>query len=291
MTNSYSRYSYHARRALSHAALLVTRYRHVAIDTGHLLGGLMLTEGSIAYKVLQELHLNFERAEPHLKTMYTPVRPLPDEILQNEALQNTLALAADEAMWLGHHYIGTEHMLLGITRTNAGNADNLFRRLEIDPEQVRRHIRHALNDGMTEFNLQVARRTARLTELSRRILNAAEQMADSLDHPAVGLGHLLLVMLLETRSPISRMLLDSGLDEKRLHEGLKKRDKALLVGIEVALNHALETAVGLGSHYTGTEHLLLTLAAAPEGIVLLKEYGASADDVKQRLGTFLQEKR
>ncbi|NWF68596.1 MAG: hypothetical protein HXY40_05890 [Chloroflexi bacterium] len=288
---SYSRYSHHARRALYHANQLVSRYRHAAVDTGHLLGGLMLTEGSIAYQVLQELNLTFTRAEPHLRTLYTPVKPLPDEISNNAALENTLALATDEAAWLGNHYIGTEHLLLGISRTNAGNADNLLKRLKIDPEQVRRHVRRALNNGLTEYSLQAARREARLSELSRRVINAAEQTSITYDHPIVGLGHLLLVMLLETRSPISALLHESGLSEKRLRTGLKKRDAALLISVEEALNHALEKAESLGSHYTGTEHLLLTIVASDEGVKMLVKYGAQPDAVRQRLEAFLQEKR
>jgi ATP-dependent Clp protease ATP-binding subunit ClpA len=288
---SYSRYSHHARRALTHASSLVTRYRHAAVDTGHLLGGLMLTEGSIAYEVLQELNLTFVRAEPHLRTFYAPVRPLPDEILNNEALENTLALAADEATWLSNHYIGTEHLLLGITRTNAGSADNLLKRLEVDPEQVRRQIRRALNNGLTEYNLQAARRAARLSELSRRVINAAEQVSVTLDHPTVGLGHLLLVLLREKRSPISVLLYRSGLRQMRLRRGLKARDDLLLVSIEEPMTMALEKAESLGSHYTGTEHILLTIALSVEGGELLKKYGANPDNVRRRLEEFLYQKR
>jgi ATP-dependent Clp protease ATP-binding subunit ClpA len=251
----------------------------------------MLTEGSIAYQVLQELNLTFLRAEPHLRALYAPVKPLPDEILNNEAVENTLALAADEATWLGNHYIGTEHLLLGITRTNAGSADNILKRLEVDPEQVRRQIRRALNNGMTEYNLQAARRAARLSELSRRVISAAEQLAVTLDHPTVGLGHLLLVMLREKRSPISTLLSKSGLTQKRLRAGLTARDDALLVSIEETLTHALEKAETLGSHYTGTEHLLLTLIASPAGVDLLKQYGANPDGVRRRVEKVLHPKR
>lgn len=288
---SYSRYSHHARRALTHASSLVTRYRHAAVDTGHLLGGLMLTEGSIAYQVLQELNLTFQRAEPHLRTLYTPVKPLPDEIINNEALENTLALAADEATWLGNHYIGTEHLLLGITRTNAGSADNLLKRLDVDPEQVRRQIRRALNNGMTEYNLQAARRAARLSELSRRVINAAEQLSVTLDHPTVGLGHLLLVLLREKRSPISNLLFKSGLRQMRLRRGLKARDEVLLLSIEQSLTLALETAESRGSHYTGTEHILLTLTTSAEGVELLERYGANPEKIRQRIEALTQQKR
>src|SRR4026209_2918131 len=95
-----------------------------------------------------------------------------------------------------------------------------------------------------------ARRSARLSELSRRVISAAEQMAATFHHPKVGLGHLVLALLLETRSPVSIFLHESGLDEVRVRNGLLERDPILLVNIEPILTQALSS----GSPYTSTEH-------------------------------------
>lgn len=282
-----SRYSHHARRAMTHAAALVARYRHAAVDTGHLLAGLMLTEGSIAYQVLSDMNLTFSRAEPHLKTMYAPVKPLPDEIVHNEALKNTLALAADEASWLNNHYIGSEHLLLALSRTNAGGADGLLKKLAVDPEFVRRSVRRALSDGMTEINLQYARRTAKLSELSRRVINAAESVSLDYDHPLVGVGHLLVALLNERRSPISRILRECGLDEDRLGFGLAARDPGLLASIEAPVLKALDLAESMGSHYTGTEHLMIPLT---EGLIamVLRQYGLNTAAIRERLSEYVR---
>jgi ATP-dependent Clp protease ATP-binding subunit ClpA len=278
-----TRFSHHARRALSHATMLAGRYRHASMDSGHLLVGLMLTEGSIAHQVLSEQNLTFERAEPYLRTLYAKVRPLPEEILPNEALESVLALAQDEADWLGHHYIGTEHFLLALTRTNAGGGDAILKKLDVDPEQVRRRVRRAFNDGITEFDLQQARRAARLSELSRRVINAAEQLAVELDHPSVGVGHLLLVLLNETRSTMGNVLRAADLDEPLLREELQLGADSALTSIELALEQALDHAEQVGSHYTGTEHMLLALAANPAGAVLLARYRVDAADLRERV--------
>jgi ATP-dependent Clp protease ATP-binding subunit ClpA len=189
---------------------------------------------------------------------------------------------------LGHHYVGTEHLLLGITRTNVGNARELLRHMGVSPEQVRRRVRNALHDGARELDLQAAKRTARLTELSRRAITAAEQMAVSLDHPTVGLGHLLLVMLMEERSPISALLREQGLDEGQLRQGLDTASDALMVSVEVVLDRALDQAESAGSHYTGTEHLLLTLTADEMGRQLLIEQNVDPDEIRQRVRAQLQ---
>jgi ATP-dependent Clp protease ATP-binding subunit ClpA len=279
----HSRYSHQASRALTHAQALAAQYRHPFIDTGHILVGVMLTEGSIGYKVLREMNLSVVRAESQLRALY-PLLDLPNaKTLDTGALEKALVLAEDESNWLGHYYIGTEHLLLGITRTNAGNAGALLRRLNTSSEQVSRRVRRALKDGATELDLQVARRSARLSELSRRVITAAEQMAVAYDHPTVGLGHLLLALLLEKRSPVSTILRESNLDAGFLRNGLSEHDPLLLANIEIVLSQALDEGEDAGSHYTGTEHLLLTLTINPEGIALLTACGLEPGLLRHRL--------
>jgi ATP-dependent Clp protease ATP-binding subunit ClpC len=286
----YNRYSHHARRALSHARALVTRFRHPLMDTAHLLVGVLLTRGSIGSQVLLELDINPEIAQRHLKGLLPRIEPPPDDIEYTAELDEALALSEDEANWLGHHYVGTEHFLLGITRTNAGNASALLHLLTVSPEHVRFRARTALNRGAAEPDLQLAKRNAHLTELSRRIITAAEQLAVTLDHPLVGLGHLLLVLYKEERSSTYILLQNSGLDESRLRQGLDAEDSVLLVSIEGILNIALDRAESMGSHYTGTEHLLLTLLLDPTGISVMEQYGVHTDDMRRRLESQLRGK-
>ncbi len=282
---SYNRYSHHAQRALTRADLLAERYHQPVADTAHLLVGMLLTEGCIAYQVLQTLPLTADQAEPLLPSLYPEAQTTTEELMQASLaeMEVVLQLAADESTWLGQHYIGTEHLLLGITRTNAGQASALFRLLDIKPETVRRHVRKAISDGLTEFNLQRARRDARLSELSRRVLNATQAMSVTLDHQTVGLGHLLLVLLLEKRSQTSSLLRECGLDETRLRQGLKQRDPTLLVSVESVLEQATEAAEMLGDHYTGTDHLLLMLTIDPTGVALLRRYGLEPHIIRTRL--------
>jgi ATP-dependent Clp protease ATP-binding subunit ClpA len=281
---SSNRYSHHARRALRHAGDLAVRYRHPLIDTSHLLVGVMLTEGSIGCGVLRGMNLTADRAAPHLRRLHPALDAPGPDTGSADALDQALMMAADESAWLGQHYIGTEHLLLGLTRTSAGSADLLLNRLDSSAERLRREVRRWLRQGVAaEFNLQLARRTARLSELSWRVIVGAEQLAVALDHPTVGIGHLLLVLLLEDRSPIAAVLRASGLDEARLRAGLDARDPLLLVSIEVVLARTLDQAENMGSHYTGTEHLLLALALTPAGADLLRAYGVDAGALAARL--------
>lgn len=279
----YSRYSHHARRALTHASLLVQRHHHPRVDTGHLLVGVLLTKGSIGYTILTELNLDAANAEPKLADLTLPVDEAPEVPANDAALDIALELAADESNWLGHHYIGTEHLLLGITRTNLGNAADLLRIMEVQPDQVRRRVRAALSDGLQEFSLDVLRRNANLSELSRRVLNAAEQLAVAQDHHMIGLGHLILVMSRERRSTMSSLLTQVGLDDKAVVQGLDARDEALLTTIEQVITPAVELSRSLGSHYTGTEHLLLALTEDETGAEILRRLGVDLGQLHERI--------
>ncbi|PJF21554.1 MAG: hypothetical protein CUN56_10485 [Phototrophicales bacterium] len=288
--SNYNRYSHHARRALSHARMLTVQYHHPRIDTGHLLVGVMLTRGSIGHSVLFDLQLDAEQAQLHLKNLVLPVpdsAPPPNDA----ALDSALNLAADEAAWLGHHYIGTEHLLLGITRTNVGNAVDLFHKLGVSPDTVRHHVRRALDYGLTEFNLQFARKSARLSELSRRVINAAEQNAVALDHPSVGIIHLLQVLLNEKRSIVAELLTNHGLTFEKIQSFLDQPDDNALQSIEGVMLKAGDLARHYGNHYTGTEHLLLALIQDANGKDLLHSLNINAEKLKQDVALQLKKRQ
>ncbi|MAS34962.1 MAG: hypothetical protein CL610_13215 [Anaerolineaceae bacterium] len=139
------------------------------------------------------------------------------------------------------------------------------------------------DDGPHHPQTGHARRIARLSELSRRVMNAAEQTAVALDHPVVGIGHLLLVLAWETRSPTAHLLSEQGLDAARLHQSLLNGDANLMASIDQLLPRLAELVGQTGSHYTGTEHLLLALTADPNGRAMLEAYGVSADLLARRL--------
>jgi ATP-dependent Clp protease ATP-binding subunit ClpA len=288
MSQEAHRYSHHALRAIAHAATLASGFQHDQQDTAHLLVGVMLAEGSIGAQVLQDLNLVAEVAGVYLKRLQPRLENVTAPT-QAEALQISLQDAVVEADWLASHYIGTEHLLLGITRTNPGNATELLRLLDISSEQIRRRVRHLLQDRReSEFNLDTVRTNKRISELGRRVLNAAEQTAFSLEHPTVGIGHLLLALVKERRGVTSDILQRSGLDVFHLQIGLGKRDPLLLFSVESIINAAIEQADKLGSHYVGADHLLLTLSLLPAGVSALQRHGAEPDRVNRLLNKHLR---
>lgn len=275
------RYSHHARRALHHAAELALEYGHPRQDTAHLLVGVMMTEGSLGAKVLEIFDLPVPVAKVYLKRLMTPQEGIEKPVPHDESFDKALEQSVDEATWLGSHYIGTEHILLGITRTNVGNAVNLMRLIDITPEQVRRRLRHLISDGHFEWSLETVRANARLSELSRRVLNAAEQQAVKLDHPAVGTGHLLSALVKERRGTTSSILKQGGLDEEKLQKDLMAGRRRLFSDISIVLDDAINQAEKMGSHYVGADHLLFALTLNAKCTELLAHYNVAVDKVRR----------
>ncbi len=131
---------------------------------------------------------------------------------------------------------------------------------------------------MTELSIEAAKRTARLSELSRRVLNAAEQLASvRTEHQPTRLDHLLLVLARERRSMSSRILRECGLNLPRLEEDMENQKDGILqeAVVEEVIDQAVDRADQLGTHYTGTDHILLALAQNPAGAQLLAEVGVN----------------
>jgi ATP-dependent Clp protease ATP-binding subunit ClpA len=278
-----NRYSQHARRSLNQARLLAQDYQHEFVDTDHLLVGILREKGSLGSQVLIDLDIDARRAELEIRVLHAVGDPLVTTLELTPALVRVMTLSVEEAHWFGHHYIGTEHLLLALARSRAGGVADLLRALAISPDQIRRRVRLLLNDGVTELSIETAKRVARLSELSRRVLNAASQLADQQQDQPTGIDHLLLVLAREQRSVVSRILRDCGLNEGALAGALGQlspgNDLTSDALLEDVIDHAVDRADQLGTHYTGTDHILLALAQNPHGATLLQHYGVSLEQL------------
>lgn len=139
------RFTQRARRVLSLAHQEAERGQQSSIGTEHLLLGLMEEEGGVAGRVLRELGLESSRVREIIERVGTSGSADEIKIELAPDTQQVLEYAVDEARRLGHHYIGTEHILLGLVRVD-GTAMEVLRRLGVTADQVRRQTRRVLNE-------------------------------------------------------------------------------------------------------------------------------------------------
>ncbi|MBL8153555.1 MAG: AAA family ATPase, partial [Anaerolineae bacterium] len=142
------RFTQRARRVLSLAQEEAERLRHNYIGTEHLLLGLLREEGGVAGRVLRDLGLEQRRVEELVEEMTRASARTSNTAAElSPGTKRVLELAVDEARRMGHHYIGTEHLLLGLVRQSEGVAIDVLKRLGISPEEVRRQTRRVLQES------------------------------------------------------------------------------------------------------------------------------------------------
>ncbi len=141
------RFTQRARRVLSLAHQEAERMRHNYIGTEHLLLGLIREEGGVAGRVLRELGLEAERVQEIVERLTGTGQYRGGKLDLSPGTQQVLEYAVEEARRMGHHYIGTEHLLLGLVRYNDGVAMDVLRKLGVTPEQIRRQTRRVLQES------------------------------------------------------------------------------------------------------------------------------------------------
>jgi len=143
------RFTQRARRVLSLAHQEAERMRHNYIGTEHLLLGLIREEGGVAGRVLRELGLEADRVQEIVERLTGTGQYSGGKLDLSPGTQEVLEFAVEEARQMGHHYIGTEHLLLGLVRYNDGVALDVLRKLGVTPEQIRRQTRRVLQESST----------------------------------------------------------------------------------------------------------------------------------------------
>jgi len=148
VSNKMERFTQRARRVLSLAQEEAERMQHSYIGTEHLLLGLMREDGGVAGRVLRELGLDPNRVEQLVEKMTSAQKRTGVTRMDlAPATKKVLELAVDEARRMGHHYIGTEHLLLGLVRHSEGVAMDVFRELKISPDEIRRQTKRVLQES------------------------------------------------------------------------------------------------------------------------------------------------
>lgn len=164
---SMERFTQRARRVLSLAHKEAERMKHDKIGTEHLLLGLLLDQGGIAGRVLRELGLNVESVLT-ITERITGIGEYSGEALAlSQGTQRVLELAVEEARNLSHHYIGVEHILLGLISYGKGVANDVLIQLGLTADQIRRQTLRMMEEARDKSKLQRERRQSDRSKKSK----------------------------------------------------------------------------------------------------------------------------
>jgi ClpA/ClpB-like protein/UvrB/UvrC motif-containing protein len=137
----FKRFTDRARQVVVLAQVEARRLDHNYIGTEHILLGLIDEGGGVAAKALESLGIGLDAVRQQVEeiigrgqqasSMHIPFTPRAKKVLE---------LSLREALQLGHDYIGTEHILLGLIREGDGVAAQVLVRLGADPDRVRQQV-------------------------------------------------------------------------------------------------------------------------------------------------------
>ncbi|MFA5177139.1 MAG: ATP-dependent Clp protease ATP-binding subunit [Candidatus Omnitrophota bacterium] len=146
----FNRFTERARKVIILAKEEARRFNHDYIGTEHILLGLIREGEGVASTVLQKLGLSLEniRLEVEKLVQPGPTTQIIGDIPFTPRAKKALELAAEEARSLGHNYIGTEHLLLGLIREGEGIASQVLLNLGLDLNSVRNEVMELLGSAL-----------------------------------------------------------------------------------------------------------------------------------------------
>jgi hypothetical protein len=137
----FERYTEKARRVIFFARYEASQYGSPYIETEHILLGLVREDRALCKRFLGEASVAGE-IRGAIERQITPRQRIPTNVevpLTVESKQ-VLRLSAEEAETLGHRYVGTEHLLIGMLRVEGSLAAQILRERGVKPEPVRELI-------------------------------------------------------------------------------------------------------------------------------------------------------
>lgn len=141
----FERFTERARRVVVYAQEEARSLNQNYIGTEHLLLGLIREKEGIAAKALENLGVNLEDVRTQVEEIVGKGNlSLPGHIPFTPRAKKVLEYALREALQLGHNYIGTEHILLGLIREGEGIAAKVLENLGADLEGVRKEVSELL---------------------------------------------------------------------------------------------------------------------------------------------------
>jgi ATP-dependent Clp protease ATP-binding subunit ClpC len=184
MSNRFDKFTERARKVLALAQEEARRFNHNYIGTEHILLGLVREEEGMAAKVLSNLGIGLNKVRAAVEFIIGRGEgSTQNEVGLTPRAKRVIELAVDEARLLGHQYIGTEHILLGLLREGEGVAAGVLESLGVSIERVHSELNRTLSQSTQHSGSRPATKTPTLDHLGIDLTAAAR--AGKLD-PVIG---------------------------------------------------------------------------------------------------------
>ena len=188
MASRFEKFSERARRVLSLAQEEAQRFNHNYIGTEHILLGLVRENEGTAAKVLGGLGIELNKIRSAVEFIIGKGDTAASgEIGLTPRAKKVIELAVDEARRLNHHYIGTEHLLIGLMREGEGVAAGVLESLGVTLDKVRGETNSVLNKGgRSSKGRSTSKASTKTPTLDQLGVDLTEKANDGKLDPTVG---------------------------------------------------------------------------------------------------------
>ncbi|MEW9676461.1 ATP-dependent protease ATP-binding subunit ClpC [Lentibacillus sp. L22] len=150
----FGRFTERAQKVLALSQEEAVRLGHNNIGTEHILLGLVREGDGIAAKALQSLGLEVEKIQQEVEELIGVGKQAMQTIHYTPRAKKVVELSQDEARKLGHSYVGTEHILLGLIREGEGVAARVLNNLGVSLNKARQQVLQLLGSNESQAGRQ-----------------------------------------------------------------------------------------------------------------------------------------
>lgn len=222
----FGRFTERAQKVLALAQEEALWLGHNNIGTEHILLGLVREGEGIAAKALQALGLGSDKIQKEVESLIGRGQEMSQTIHYTPRAKKVIELSMDEARKLGHSYVGTEHILLGLIREGEGVAARVLNNLGVSLNKARQQVLQLLGSnetGSSAAGTNSNANTPTLDSLARDLTAIAKE--DSLD-PVIGRSKEIqrVIEVLSRRTKNNPVLIgEPGVGKTAIAEGLAQQ--------------------------------------------------------------------
>jgi ATP-dependent Clp protease ATP-binding subunit ClpC len=231
----FERFTERARQVVVLAQEEARTLKHNYIGTEHILLGLLREEEGLAARVLESLDITVERVRAQVvRIVGSGEEVTSGQIPFTPRAKKVLELALREALSLGHNYIGTEHILLGLVRENEGVAARILLDFDADSEKIRNEVirmlsgpgsrqRSGASSGASPGSSEGKKSSKLLDQFGRNLTKlAAESKLDPVVGREIEIERIMQILSRRTKNnPV--LVGEPGVGKTAVVEGLAQR--------------------------------------------------------------------
>ena len=139
-------------------------------------------------------------------------------------VKDVIAYSKEEALRLGHDFIGTEHLMLGLLRDGNGKAISILDAMEVDLDHLRRKVEILSPPNPSATALPKDKKNLHLTRQAERALKTTFLEAKLFQSSSINTAHLLLCILRNENDPTTKLLHKMKVD----YDGVKEQFKSMI---------------------------------------------------------------